>query len=150
MTICSVLPSAVNPSAKYQFDEAALLQAATASPAGWRAICSTNPPPPSISTTADTNAAPGCKAFRSTLCFERASMVIGRSVGAVPAMDEYTVIRPSMGSSSGLVISTDPPTDSSFAGTPGQNHVDVMNEPPGTNGMVGSPSDVNVEVSSTG
>ena len=51
-TSCSTLPSAVNPSARYHDGAGALAHAATDVPSGWTAVCSTSPPPPSISTIA--------------------------------------------------------------------------------------------------
>ena len=58
--------------------------------------------------------------------------------------------RPLSGSSPVLVITTSPPAPSAPLGTPAQYQEDVMNEPDGTNGIVGAPSAVNCGSARTG
>ena len=54
-TSCSLLFSAVKPSARYHVDDGCVVHGATDVPAGCVARCSTSPPPPSISTIALAN-----------------------------------------------------------------------------------------------
>ena len=54
-TSCSLLFSAVKPSARYHVDDGCVVHGATDVPAGCVARCSTRPPPPSISTIALAN-----------------------------------------------------------------------------------------------
>src|SRR4051794_26033727 len=120
----SVLPSTVQPSAKYQVFDVEVVHEAMALPAGWRARCSTIPSPPSSSTIVDTNAA-FITASTSMTRLSRAGTVMLCVIGAWPS-EPKKLIRPVTGSSDGLVTVTSPPTVGSDAGTPGQYHVLVI------------------------
>ena len=122
-TSVSILPSTVKPSAKYHSSEVLSAQGATESPAGCCARCSTNPRPPSISTTTLANAAV-TNASTSIVVRDHGSTTID-SVAPTPSGVKI-VNRPASCSSARLATTTSPPTPSSpVAGTPGQNQLPV-------------------------
>jgi hypothetical protein len=75
-TIWSVLPSTVEPSARYHVSDVAFAQAIWLSPLGWSDCCSTSTPPPSTSTSTAT-IAPGKVASRSTDATDHGASVTG-------------------------------------------------------------------------
>ncbi len=122
---------------------------ATAEPSGSLARCSTNPPPPVISTSAPTYVPPGCIAPTSILAVSRGATSSDWVTGAPPGVSVSTVTWPDSGVSTGLATTTSPPMPAP-TGAPGQNHDAVMKSGRGTNGVLGAPSEVNTGVNGTG
>ncbi len=122
-TNVSMLPSTVKPSARYHSSEVLSAQGETESPAGCCARCSTNPRPPSISTTTLANGAV-TKASTSMVVRDHGSTT-SDSVAPTPS-GVRIVKRPTSCSSLRFATTTSPPTPSSpVAGTPGQNQLPV-------------------------
>ena len=135
-TSCSTLPSAVNPSARYQDGAGALAHAATDVPSGWTAVCSTSPPPPSISTIALTKSA--VRAASTSTIVRRCGGTLTACSTASPG-PASSVTRASSADPPALAITTSPPVPSSpDAGTPGQNQLLVNPPGSGTAGIQGA------------